>query len=142
MDFLKEQGTSGIDSGIESSTSFGFYTSVLTIAIVVLILVLAFLGWTMTKQKDIDNFPKLQTSCPDFWGVEKDGATTYCIQPEQGNVNSGSIDASNNAIGFKDGKFDFTNSGWSAGGNAVCAKKKWANSHGINWDTVTNANYC
>ena len=119
-----------------------FYTTVLTIAVVVLILVLAFLGWTMSKQKETDNFPKLQTSCPDFWKIEKDGEKNYCIQPEQGKVNSGSADAVNNAPGFKDGKFDFANSGWSAGGNAVCAKKKWANSHGINWDTVTNANYC
>lgn len=142
MDFFKGQGTSGMDSGMDSSSSFGFYTTVLSIAIIILILVLAFLGWTMSKQKDTVKFPKLQTDCPDFWGIEKDGAKTYCKQPEQGMINSGSADAVNTAPGFKDGKFDFANSGWSAGGNAVCAKKKWANSHGINWDTVTNANYC
>jgi hypothetical protein len=124
-----------------------FYTTVLTIAVVILIIVLAFLGWTMSKQKDTDNFPKLQTDCPDFWGIEKDGAKTYCIQPKVDQVNYG--DASANYIsgntmapGFENNRFDFTNSGWSAGGNAVCTKKKWANSHGINWDTVTNANYC
>ena len=67
------------------------------IAVVVLILVLAFLGWTMSKQKETDNFPKLQTSCPDFWKIEKDGEKNYCIQPEQDKVNSGSADAINDA---------------------------------------------
>ena len=139
--------SSGLGMGSSPTTTNvgfdSFYTTVLTIAVVVLILVLAFLGWTMSKQKDTDNFPKLQTTCPDFWSIDNNvTGNTYCIQPEQGKVNSGSADAVNNAPGFKDGKFDFANSGWSAGGNAVCAKKKWANSHGINWDTVTNANYC
>jgi hypothetical protein len=134
--------TIGMSAAASNIGFDSFYTTVLSVAVVVLILVLAFLGWTMSKQKETDNFPKLQTSCPDFWKIEKDGAKTYCVQPEQGKVNSGSADAVNNAPGFKDGEFDFTNSGWSAGGNAVCAKKKWANSHGINWDTVTNANYC
>ena len=45
-----------------------FYTTVLTIAVVILIIVLAFLGWTMSKQKDTDNFPKLQTDCPKSRG--------------------------------------------------------------------------
>lgn len=163
MDFLKGQGQ-GPSEGIGSKISSGlnsigsglgmgaetpqtpstnsFYTIVLSIAVVVLILVLAFLGWTMSKQKETDNFPKLQTTCPDYWSIENDRGNTYCIQPLSGQVNYGSADASKDAPGFVNGKFDFANSGWSAGGNAVCAKKKWANSHGINWDTVTNANYC
>ena len=147
-------GLNSISSGLgmgssPTTTNVGFdsfYTTVLTIAVVVLILVLAFLGWTMSKQKETDNFPKLQTSCPDFWKIEKDGAKTYCVQPIAGQVNSGDDKSNYNGVaiapGFENGKFDFANSGWSAGGNAVCAKKKWANSHGINWDTVTNANYC
>ena len=160
MSFLGQgqgQPTNGLASGISSSFGTGssaapnlgfdsFYTTVLTIAIVVLILVLAFLGWTMSKQKETDNFPKLQTTCPDFWKIEKDGVKTYCVQPSSGQVNSGDASSNLNGVavapGFENGKFDFANSGWSAGGNAVCAKKKWANSHGINWDTVTNANYC
>lgn len=159
-DKLKSMG-SGISSGLSSATSgFGmgesqgqstsgfdsFYTMVVAIAVIVLILVLAFLGWTMSKQKATDKFPKLQTSCPDFWKIETDPVTgkAYCIQPDSTQVNYGNASAGTNAPkgGFNEGKFDFENSGWSAGGDAVCAKKKWANSHGINWDTVTNANYC
>ena len=125
-----------------------FYTLVLTIAIVVLILVLSFFGWIMSKQKQTDNSPKLQTSCPDHWTVVNDAGKTYCQQPSVGNVNYG--DSSANLMadnktqvpGFANNQFDFTNSGWSSGGNSVCSKKKWADSHGIHWDTVTNANYC
>ena len=140
--------SSGLGMGSEASLSTpnvginSFYTIVLSIAVVVLILVLAFLGWTMSKQKQTDNFPKLQTTCPDYWGITNEGGKAYCIQPSQGQVNYGDADASKDSKGYDNGKFDFANSGWSAGGNAVCAKKKWANSHGINWDTVTNANYC
>jgi hypothetical protein len=137
---------SGFGMGAETPQTLtptnSFYTIVLSIAVVVLILILAFLGWTMSKQKETDNFPKLQTTCPDYWSITNEGGKAYCIQPLLGQVNYGSADASKDALGFKDGKFDFANSSWSAGGNAVCAKKKWANSHGINWDTVTNANYC
>jgi hypothetical protein len=136
---------SSLGSGLSSVTQQGtasnisFYTIVVGIAVVILILVLAFLGWTMSKQKDTDNFPKLQTTCPDYWGVTEDGK---CTQPAPGQVNYGNEKASNDAPGFSENKFDFANAGWSAGGNAVCQKKKWANSHGINWDTVTNVNYC
>ena len=139
-------GISSVTSGISQSAPGidSFYTMVVALAVIVLILVLAFLGWTMSKQKATDTFPKLQTPCPDFWEITTDSATgkTYCKQPAPNQVNYGSDKASTDAKGFKDGVFDFANDGWSAGGNAVCGKKKWANLHGINWDTVTNANYC
>ena len=119
---------------------------VVAVAVIVLILVLAFLGWTMSKQKATDTFPKLQTTCPDFWGIETDSITgkSYCKQPAPDQVNYGDDKANTDAKGYDtvNSRFDFANDGWSAGGDAVCAKKKWANSHGINWDTVTNANYC
>ena len=126
-----------------------FYTLVLTIAIVVLILVLSFFGWIMSKQKQTDNSPKLQTSCPDHWTVVDINGKTYCQQPSVGNVNRGDDNASkmpdNTTVvpGYDSSNgFDFTNASWSSGGNTVCSKKKWADSHGIHWDTVTNANYC
>ena len=127
-----------------------FYTLVVTIAVVILILVLAFLGWTMSKHKDTAaNFP-IQTTCPDYWEIENDIATkkAYCKQPPDSTyMNYGDAQASTSDSlpkdVFKDGKFDFTNSGWSsAGQNAVCAKKKWADTYKIKWDTVTNDVTC
>lgn len=120
-----------------------FYTLVVVIAVIVLIGVLGFLGWTMSQQKKIDEFPKLRTSCPDFWKVESgDAGKVYCVQTV-GSPNSGPANALNDAKGVVDGnKFDTNDAGWASAGNAVCGKQKWANAHGINWDTITNANFC
>jgi hypothetical protein len=126
-----------------------FYMLVVSIAVVILILVLAFLGWTMSKHKDTTNFP-IQTTCPDNWEIENDPTSkkAYCKQPPDNTyMNYGDSAASTSNLlpkdVFKDGKFDFTNSGWSAAGqNAVCAKKKWADTYKIKWDTVTNDVSC
>ncbi len=122
-----------------------FYTLVVVIAVIVLIAVLGFLGWTMSQQKTVDEFPKLRMSCPDFWKVES-GANgeIFCVQPTQGAPNSGDATALTDAKGVVSGqnKFDTNDEGWASAGNAVCGKQKWANTHGINWDTVTNANFC
>jgi hypothetical protein len=112
-DKLKSIG-SGITSGLSSATSGmgqsqqlasgvdSFYTMVVAIAVIVLIGVLAFLGWTMSKQKATDKFPKLQTSCPDFWKIENDPVTgkAYCVQPNSTQVNYGNDKASSDAKGF------------------------------------------
>lgn len=126
-----------------------FYMLVVSIAVVILILVLAFLGWTMSKHKDKTSFP-IQTTCPDYWQIENDPTTkkAYCKQPADDTyMNYGESAASTSTLlpkdVFKDGKFDFTNSGWSAAGqSAVCAKKKWADTYKIKWDTVTNDVTC
>jgi hypothetical protein len=123
-----------------------FYTLVLTIAIVVLILLLGYVGWLMSKQQKTDEFPKLRASCPDYWKVETgDAGKVYCVRPTANDaLNKGSNDWATGASGVDAGvtKFDTTNVGWGSAGNSVCAKQKWANSHGITWDTVTNANFC
>jgi hypothetical protein len=122
-----------------------FYTLVLTIAIVILILVLGYIGWLMSQQKNTDEFPKLRTSCPDYWKVESgpDGKV-FCVRPtDEDALNRGDDKWADDAIGVEgSSKFDTTNVGWAAAGNAVCGKQKWANAHGITWDTVTNANFC
>ena len=124
-----------------------FYTIVVIIAVIVLIAALGFLGWTMSQQKTVDEFPKLRTSCPDFWKVESgEGGKVFCIQPTLTTPNSGLDGAVTDAKGAvttgNEKKFDTNDVGWASAGNAVCGKQKWANKHGINWDTVTNANFC
>jgi hypothetical protein len=122
-----------------------FYTIVVIIAVIVLIAALGFLGWTMSQQKTVDEFPKLRTSCPDFWKVESgEGGKVYCVKPVGGRPNSGeaNADVMVGASGVVGTKFDTNDEGWASAGNAVCGKQKWANTYGINWDTVTNANFC
>lgn len=121
-----------------------FYTLVLTIAIVILMLLLGYVGWLMSQQKETDEFPKLRTSCPDFWKVESgEKGEVFCVRPTGTNaLNKGDDAWTEGAMGVGDKKFDTTDAGWASGGNAVCGKQKWANTHKITWDTVTNANFC
>jgi len=119
-----------------------FYTMVTIIAIVLLIFALAFIGWTMSKQKAVDEYPKLHTTCPDFWKIE----SGKCVRPREGGLNRGKeMDDTkffNGVAGLSGQTFDSRDAGWGSTGNAICAKQKWANSQGITWDTVTNANFC
>lgn len=122
-----------------------FYTMVTIIAIVLLIFALAFIGWTMSKQKEVDNYPKLHTTCPDFWEIDSAGK---CVRPIEGGLNRGKesdnakffVGASGNLAGSN--SFESRDAGWGSAGNAICGKQTWANSQGITWDTVTNANFC
>jgi hypothetical protein len=127
-----------------SESGIGFYSTVTAIAVVVLILVLAFLGWTMSKQTAQNEFPKIQTTCPDFWGIDNSGEKPLCVRPSNNQLNYGNKDTLSGTPegAITNGKFDFTNAGWSAVGSAVCGKKKWADSNGIRWDSVTNYNNC
>jgi hypothetical protein len=110
----------------------------ITIAILILILALAFVGWTMTKSKDMVKFPQLQNTCPDYWTVNASG---HCEQPTGINKGNKTLTA-DSTRGITATDFDPNHAGWSAAGDAVCAKKKWASDLGITWDTITNANYC
>lgn len=124
-----------------------FYSITLTIATIILILALAFVGWAMTKSKDQVKFPQLQNTCPDNWTVDGSG---NCVQPTGINMGNKTLDTALSATpkittpGLSDDKkmFDPNDAGWSAAGNAACAKKKWASDLNIAWDTITNSNYC
>jgi hypothetical protein len=121
-----------------------FYTMVTIIAIVLLIFALAFIGWTMSKQKAVDEYPKLHTTCPDFWAINSDG---NCERPGPTGLNRGGETTDNatfflGASGVNGNSFSSRDAGWGSTGNAICGKQTWANSQGITWDTVTNANFC
>lgn len=131
-----------------------FYLIVLSIAIIVLIIALGFMGWMLSHQKDQIKFPNIQTTCPDYWTVSDNG---LCKQPESTHFNYGK-DANvlttgyvkirtRNAGGAVPGKatdnsFDSRNPGWGNGKGGTCDKRKWANDNKIRWDTITNVNYC
>lgn len=149
-----------------------FYLIVLSIAIIILIIALGFMGWMLSHQKDEIKFPGITTTCPDFWTISQDG--TKCEQPDN-NFNKGTIkpgiknkdktDITNVLEAYKKpgtnewtavpGKsasevegsytinsFDSKDAGWGSGNDAICNKRNWANNNKINWDTVTNVNFC
>jgi len=136
----------------------GFYSIVVIIAIIILISVLTYIGILISKKSNNDrDFPPIQNSCPDYWSVDSKNPN-ICIIPKAGIKNTGDIydgarvnTLSSNTSGAsktfglnaENTTIDFSNGGWSTTGvTATCAKKRWANIHGILWDGVANYNKC
>lgn len=148
-----------------------FYLTVLSIASVILILALTYVGILLYYSERSEVFPPLQNACPDYWYLEP--TTGKCRFPVQANSkNRGnytatvSETASNTEMigsaagvmtGVKDGSlssgiltpntlaFDMNHAAWETNfgkRSALCNKKYWANLRGITWDGVTNTNQC
>jgi len=120
-----------------------FYIIVLTVAIVVLILVLTYMGLAMRNSTTV-GYPGSQEMCPDYWTLTD---ASNCIIPTSGknrgiNINNISVDdtyglsSDRASINFQDQKWGGT------GVSTICAQQKWANKYGIIWDGVTNYNGC
>ena len=135
-----------------------FYLIVLAVATIILILLLAFLGWNMSNAKKGEKYPTITTSCPDNWTLSTTTADNkvpiVCTRPASG-YNFGGNDlttymATSSSVGYNSADANntsliFTDDAWSKDAdtpNPVCAKKKWASKYGIKWDSIENANYC
>ena len=118
-----------------------FYLIVLGIASLILILLLAFMGWTISNANKTTKYPKVTLSCPDNWTPDE---TTegVCNAPGPGKYNN--IKVLSTTPGYVSEKsVNFSNDKWSGSGlNPTCAKKKWARENSITWDSVTNAAFC
>ena len=134
-----------------------FYLIVLAVATLVLILMLAFLGWNMSNAKKGTQFPTITTSCPDNWKSEKltlaGGAEIIACKIPTTNFNKGNDKLSGymsnpSSVGYIAGNpehLNFANTLWNKNSkipNPTCAKKNWAKTYGVVWDSVDNANYC
>lgn len=131
-----------------------FYLIILSVAVFILILALGFSGWMLSKQNDQIDFPNITATCPDFWTIDETG---NCVQPTVGNFNYGK-DANIITSGYvklgtsgtpgpvpgkkTDKSFDSKDTAWGSGKEAICSKRKWATDNTIQWDTVTNVNFC
>lgn len=139
-----------------------FYLIVLGVATLVLIILLAFLGWNMSNAKKGTKYPVITTTCPDNWTSEKVGTDILCKRPGVNSdgtnqYNRGSTTDPKNlttymttltSVGYVEGKPDYLNfadNKWNTDvktPNPTCAKKAWAEKYGIKWDSVDSANYC
>jgi hypothetical protein len=133
-----------------------FYIIVLSVATVLLILLLTYIGISMKNAKtsgDGDVFPPSASSCPDYWSSSVSDPSS-CVVPKNvaGIKNIGSIYDVNglvlndsNTVGYDLAKnvINFNDTRWASGGKiAVCAQKDWANKYNIMWDGVSNYNSC
>ena len=102
-----------------------FYTIVVGVAVVALLLCLIAVGIALQKESEEQEYPKLQAKCPDGWAVDVSG----CLVNE---LNRGTLSDSNGTLIY-DASF----------GTTVCDRQKWAiDNGGIIWDGVSNYNKC
>lgn len=97
-----------------------FQKIVLFIALVILILMLAFVGVMLYRSKETAVWPPQVSECPDYWkviGVNK-------CQNDKG-------------LGNCTGVHDFSSAEWQ-GKRGLGKKKTWAKECNITWDGITN----
>ena len=105
-----------------------FKTIVVTIAIIVLILLLTWIGYGLYTASHHSKFPPVSSSCPDYWKVEGKDKDEKCVNIKNlGNCNHGK----NNSVSFQADRFK--------GKHGICAKADWARRCGVTWNGVTNA---
>jgi hypothetical protein len=104
-----------------------FQTTVMSIAIILLIICLIFVGIALYRNKYTNTeFPPIIASCPDFWSDESDKKNgSKCVNTRDlGNLQCAKT-------------MDFSGSMWS-GDSGLCAKSKWAKSCDLTWDGIDN----
>ena len=124
---------------------FSFYTIVIIIAIILLILALSVIGVTLAKNENIKSYPDYQNTCPDFWKLENDHICKHqginTVHPEKVKEASrhAGIIVGQNENGIDDiTSIDVSSDNWVS----VCDKSSWAKKYNILWDGVTNNNSC
>lgn len=141
-----------------------FQTTVLGIAVTLLIIILAVIGVLLIKNKKNLIFPPTSLPCPNYWQLNADGTCSIPVATPMPNnagavssqymdsyipVNIGSWDRKTyngkplpglDATGYS---INFSHNGWgSSSYSATCAKRDWAKKAGIIWDGVSNYNGC
>jgi len=138
-----------------------FYLIVLGVATLVLILMLAFLGWNMSNAKKGSRYPVITTTCPDNWtpNATKVPGSIVCNRPSGYNKGEDAKTGISKPYNVPLSKFmtdsivgdnpngaylNFSSDQWGKynNKNATCEKRDWANAYGIRWDSVETANYC
>ena len=132
-----------------------FHIIVISVATVILLLILIFIGILLSKGNENLAWPPSYGICPDYW--MHDLSNNKCIIPkfEPAAVNIGNMyDANTKQLkdsvmetpgysydmsgGIITQYIDFSNNNWEG----VCSKKTWANTNTIVWDGVSNYNSC
>ena len=135
-----------------------FNAIVLSVAVVILVIILAYMGSVMSTANANIVFPPVANVCPDGWTSTSDGK---CTSPSNGN-NVGAIvvtgtDAAlttttpNVTVGVagtgagatRTLSIDPAPAVWaSSGKSSICGKQAWAGTTGIVWDGISNYNSC
>ena len=106
-----------------------FYKFICLLALILLLVCLAFVAVGIQSTYDKNIFPPHVSDCPDFYVKDTSG---NCVS--QFLVQSSTDDACY--------KMDFDADAYNADGkgpySGICAKKTWAQGCKVNWDGITN----
>lgn len=116
-----------------------FYTIVVAIAVIFLIIILITLGIMLQNQDSDKVYPSYATSCPDGWSMDVSG---NCKIPSNGSPNFPDRTEINKFIGPAKTTTEPSAGYIKFNDVSICEKKSWANAVGISWDGVTNYNKC
>jgi hypothetical protein len=112
-----------------------FQKIVATVAIVILIIALCFIGIALYRQTTSSNYPPVIANCPDYWDV----SGNLCINSMD--LGKAKCTAPSNVC--KGSKcMDFSTPQWN-NTSSMCQKYKWAQGCDLTWDGITdNASLC
>ena len=134
-----------------------FYTYVVIVAFVVLVLALIGLGIILQNQDKGEVFPPIQSKCPDGWANTANGCLIDTAKPKNFGDWSCTILNSADTLYLKNVCYNSTTkisflepTGINGTSYEIifrpealpCDKRKWANMHGILWDGISNYNQC
>jgi len=118
-----------------------YYTAVLIIATILLVIALTMVGITIVARGSKTAFPEFQNSCPDFWTL----SGTVCSPSSAINTpNLNQIDITkteHKGVVIADNQIksvDISPTNWVS----ICDKTQWATANKILWDGVSNYNSC
>jgi len=109
-----------------------FQTSVLYVAITVLILFLVLIGVSLVTQNSKQKWPPVVSTCPDYYNVSEDGTT--CTGTQYGStagnyINNLSFPSTCSTLNLNDDKYK--------GSQGACNLNKWAMGCNATWAGIT-----
>ena len=106
----------------------GFQNTVLTTAVIILIIALVFIGVSLSYASG-STWPPIVPVCPDYWTVDGSGNNTTCVNVKNLGKCMDPNDKKHQVMNFNDPAF--------AGANGSCAKYTWADKCKLSWDGIT-----
>lgn len=114
-----------------------FQKIVLTIAIILLIICLIFIGIALKKSNSDSQWPPIVGECPDYW-LDTGNKGSNCANVQNlGKCTTGGNGVTPTTMVGAGISMDFTQAPY-IGADGICAKYKWANDCGVTWDGITS----
>jgi hypothetical protein len=110
----------------------GFQKIVLTIAVIILVLSLVFMGIVLNTAKGNEEWPPMVPECPDWWILDGSGNKSTCVNVKDLGTCTSKTDNQHQRMNFNLPAFSGSN-----GSSSDCAKYNWARKCNVTWDGIT-----